>query len=58
MESEIHEGFANKQDCIAVFFDITRAYDTAWRQGILKTLHKWDQQYKSIKYMTTVSQRY
>ncbi|XP_074026206.1 uncharacterized protein [Leptinotarsa decemlineata] len=28
LESDVHEAFANSQECIAIFFDISKAYDT------------------------------
>lgn len=42
LESEINEGFINKQKCLAVFFDIKKAYDTAWKYNILKQLTIWE----------------
>ena len=39
LESSICEAFASKQHHITVFFDLEKAYDTAWRFGILKALH-------------------
>lgn len=42
LESEIHECSANKQEGIAVFFDITKAFDRAWCQDIIAKLHRWN----------------
>ena len=39
LESSICEAFASKQHHITIFFDLEKAYDTAWRYGILKSLH-------------------
>ena len=41
LESEVHEAFINDQKCIAIFFDIKRAYDTAWRHRIVQQLSLW-----------------
>ena len=38
VESSICEAFILKQHHITVFFDLEKAYDTAWRYGILKDL--------------------
>lgn len=39
MESDILDTFSRGEHMVAVFFDIQKAYDTAWRYGILKELH-------------------
>ena len=39
LESSICEAFASKQHHVTIFFDLEKAYDTAWRYGILKTIH-------------------
>ena len=41
LESSICESFASKQHHVTVFFDLEKAYDTAWRYGILKTIHEY-----------------
>lgn len=51
LESEIHESLANKQECIAIFFDISRAYDTAWRYNILNTLSRWNIRGNSLRFI-------
>ena len=38
MESSICEAFILKQHHVSIFFDLEKAYDTAWRYGILKDL--------------------
>jgi ribonuclease HI len=38
LESEIQKAFAEKQHVVAVSCDLEKAYDTAWRHGILKNL--------------------
>ena len=40
IQSDIYQAFKNKEHLIAVFFDIQRAYDTAWRYHILETIYK------------------
>ena len=39
LESSICEAFASKQHLVTIFFDLEKAYDTAWRHGILKAIH-------------------
>ena len=39
LETEIREAFARKKHLIAVFFDMTKAYDKTWRYHILHQLH-------------------
>ncbi|XP_076057241.1 uncharacterized protein LOC143034778 [Oratosquilla oratoria] len=39
LEDSICNAFLSKQHHITVFFDLEKAYDTAWRYGILKVLH-------------------
>lgn len=41
LEAEILNAFANKQHAIGIFFDIHKAFDTAWRFYILNQLHQW-----------------
>lgn len=38
-ESYVRDAFVHKQSCMSVFFDLDKAYDTAWRHGILLDLH-------------------
>lgn len=38
LEHEIRNAFIHKQHCLTVFFDLEKAYDTAWRFGILRDL--------------------
>ena len=40
LESFIHDAFVKKEHVIAVFFDLEKAYDTTWKHGIMKDLHK------------------
>ncbi|XP_045480951.1 uncharacterized protein LOC123685337 [Harmonia axyridis] len=42
LQTEILDAFANKQELIAVFFDIVKAFDITWRHRILKTLKQWN----------------
>ena len=39
-EGDVQTAIANKQHTIAIFFDINKAYDTAWRRGVLEELHQ------------------
>jgi len=39
-ENEIKKAFIMKEYMIAVFFDIEKAYDTLWREGLLIKLNK------------------
>ena len=39
LETNIREGFVNREHTICVFFDLEKAYDTTWRYGILQDLH-------------------
>lgn len=38
LEHHIKEGFCRKQDTLAVFFDMEKAYDTTWRRVIIDEL--------------------
>ena len=40
LETYIREAYKSNQQCVAVFFDLEKAYDTTWRYGIMKDLHK------------------
>ena len=40
LETEIRKSFAMNQHFISVFFDIEKAYDTAWRYGILRDIEQ------------------
>ena len=40
MESFIRDAFVKKEHVVAVFFDLEKAYDTTWKYGIMKDLHK------------------
>ena len=39
LDTFIREAFAKMQHAVAVFFDVEKAYDTAWKQGVLRDLH-------------------
>ena len=39
-ETFIRDAFIKKKHVVAVFFDLEKAYDTTWRYGILKDIHK------------------
>ena len=40
LETFIREAFVKKEHVVAVFFDLEKAYDTTWRYGIMKDIHK------------------
>ena len=40
LESFICDAFVKKEHVVAVFFDLEKAYDTTWKHGIMKDLHK------------------
>ena len=40
LETFIRDDFIMKEHVVAVFFDLEKAYDTTWRYGILKDIHK------------------
>ena len=40
LETLICDAFIKKEHVVAVFFDFEKAYDTTWRYGILKDIHK------------------
>ena len=39
LETYIRDAFASKEHVVAIFFDLHKAYDTAWKHGILKDLY-------------------
>ena len=41
IEEAIYSAFSQKKKLYAIFFDIRKAYDTAWRYGILRTLKRF-----------------
>ena len=40
LETFKRDAFIEKEHVVAVFFDLEKAYDTTWRYGILKDIHK------------------
>ena len=40
-EEDIHTAIANKTHTYVMFFDINKAYNTAWRRGVTQTLYEW-----------------
>ena len=40
LETFIRDAFIKKEHVVAVFFDLEKAYDTTWRYGIVKDIHK------------------
>lgn len=41
LENDLQNEIYNRKHTIAVFFDIAKAYDTAWRYGVLSKLHEY-----------------
>ena len=41
MEHNIHQAISRKLHTIVVFFDLTKAYDRAWRRGVMQRLHSY-----------------
>ena len=39
LESYVRRAFKMGEQCVAVFFDLEKAYDTTWKYGILRDLH-------------------
>ena len=40
LETFLRDAFVKKEHMIAVVFDLEKAYDTTWRYGIMKDIHK------------------
>ena len=40
LESYIRQAFKNGEQCVSIFFDLEKAYDTTWKHGILRDLHR------------------
>jgi len=38
LETFVREAFIHKQHAVAIFFDLEKAYDTAWKYDIMKDL--------------------
>ena len=41
LSREIQKAFARENQTIGIFFDLEKAYDTTWREGILQQLALW-----------------
>ena len=41
-DSYIHNAFAKREHVLAIFSDLEKAYDTAWKHGILSDLYDLD----------------
>lgn len=41
LETVVREAFLRRQHCVSVFFDLQKAYDTAWRWGIQRDLYSY-----------------
>ena len=51
LTNQIQQGFAKQCQTIGVFFDLEKAYDTTWRFGILKQLHKMGIRGRMVKFI-------
>ena len=51
LTNQIQQGFAKQCQTIGVFFDLEKAYDTTWRFGIIKQLHKMGIQGRMMKFI-------
>ena len=40
LETFVREAFIQRQHAVAMFFDLEKAYDTTWKYGIMKDLHR------------------
>ena len=40
LETFVRDAFIKKEHVVAVFFNLEKLYDTTWRYGILKDIHK------------------
>ena len=40
LETFIRDAFIKKEHAVAIFFDLEKEYDTTWKYGIMKDLHK------------------
>ncbi|GBM86573.1 putative RNA-directed DNA polymerase from transposon X-element [Araneus ventricosus] len=41
LETQVRNSFVRRNNLVSIFFDIEKAYDRAWRYGILSTLFKF-----------------
>lgn len=41
LQSIIHQSFDQRRHTLAVFLDLSKAFDMTWRYKIIKTLHDW-----------------
>ena len=39
-ESLLRDAFINKDHVMSIFFDLEKAYDTAWKHGVVKDMHE------------------
>ena len=39
-ESLLRDAFINKDHMVSIFFDLEKAYDTAWKHGVVKDMHE------------------
>ncbi len=41
LEAEIRKAQVNKEVLVGVFFDVEKAYDMMWKEGLLLKLEEW-----------------
>ena len=51
LTQDIQDGFSEKKKTIAVFFDLSKAFDTVWKEGLLLKLKRCGIQGKMIKWI-------
>lgn len=51
LESDIHDAFVENQHVLAIFFDLKKAFDTAWRYAIVTKLQEWGVCGKMLKFI-------
>ena len=59
LSNQIQQGFVKQCQTIGVFFDLEKAYDTTWRQGIINKIYKMGIRGNMIKFLDSfLSNRY
>jgi len=52
LETSIRDSIANNNHLIAIFFDLQKAYDTAWRHGVLRKLWQYGMRGNLLHFMS------
>jgi len=52
LHTDVSDALAKREQAVCVLFDMQKAYDTAWRRGILEMLHSWGLRGVMLKYIT------